>query len=127
MQSFPRDRAAVGAAAEALAAAYLQLRGLRLLDRNVRCGGGEIDLIARAGEWLLFVEVRFRSTVRFGAPWESVSGRKGRAVARAARAFLARERHGASCWRCDVIDVTLDPDGEVRIRWLPAAVPLDRP
>ena len=56
-----------GAVAEALAAEFLQARGLKIVARNYRCRGGEIDLIASDGDTLIFVEVRLRS----GAAWRS--------------------------------------------------------
>ena len=92
-------------------AAYLRLRGLEVVGRNVRVGGGEIDLIARKGDWLLLFEVRFRSSHAFGHPVESISGRKVRALARAGRAYLASFRGRATCWRFDAVTVSLLPDG----------------
>ena len=113
-----------GAAAEDLAADYLRLRGFEIVERNVRVAGGEIDLVARRGEWLVLVEVRFRGSCSHGHPVETVCGRKARAVGRAARAYLAQGRRGASCWRFDVVTVTLEEDGEARVRQFPGAVSL---
>jgi putative endonuclease len=119
------ERARRGAAAEDLAACYLRLRGCTIVGRNVRAGGGEIDLIARTGEWLLLVEVRFRETLSFGHPAETVCGRKARSLARAARAFVARGIGGARCWRLDVVTVVLEKGGEARVQHYPAAVTLE--
>jgi len=55
-----------GEAAESLAADFLQRRGLTVLERNYRCRFGEIDLVARSGELLVFVEVRARTSEAFG-------------------------------------------------------------
>ena len=55
-----------GEAAEALAAAHLERHGLRILARNLRCRGGEVDLIAADGAVVVFAEVRLRSNPRFG-------------------------------------------------------------
>ena len=118
------ERLRLGAAAEDLAAAYLRLRGYEVLDRNVRVGGGEIDLIARRGAWLLFFEVRYRGDLIHGRPIETIQGRKSRALARAARAYVSRGLGGATCWRFDVIGVVQRPDGEIRLRHFRAAVPL---
>ena len=65
-----------GAAAEALAAEFLQARGLTIVARNYRCRGGEIDLIASDGETLIFVEVRLRSDAAFGGAAESITTAK---------------------------------------------------
>ncbi|MFI4953220.1 MAG: YraN family protein, partial [Burkholderiales bacterium] len=65
-----------GAAAEALAAEFLQARGLAIIERNYRCRGGEIDLIARDGETLIFVEVRLRSSAAFGGAAASITAAK---------------------------------------------------
>jgi putative endonuclease len=118
------ERARRGAAAEELAAAYLRLRGCRVIGRNVRVGRGEIDLIVRSGEWLLLVEVRFRSSRDFGHPVETIVGRKARSLARAGRAYVASFQGDATCWRFDVVTVSLLPDGEVRIERFEGVVPL---
>ena len=65
-----------GTGAEDLACAYLQQNGLRLLARNYRCRSGEIDLIMRDGEYLVFVEVRYRKREAFGSAAETVSSSK---------------------------------------------------
>ncbi len=118
------ERARKGADAEDLAAAYLRLRGCLIVGRNVRAGGGEIDLVARRGEWLLLIEVRFREGIDYGQPIETVRGRKARALARAAHAYIGRFRGTATCWRFDVVTVTLGPDGGACVRHYPGAVPL---
>jgi putative endonuclease len=119
------ERARRGAAAEDLASCYLRLRGCEIVGRNVRAGGGEIDLIARTGDWLLLVEVRYRETIAFGHPVETVCGAKARSLARAARAYVARGIGGARCWRLDVVTVILEKGGEARVQHYPAAVTMD--
>lgn len=79
-----------GAAAEDAALALLQAHGLRLLQRNYRCRGGEIDLVMRDGETLVFVEVRARASARYGLALESVDARKQRRLLFAARHWLMR-------------------------------------
>ncbi len=117
-------RSARGRDAEDLAAAYFRLLGYEIVGRNVRVGGGEIDLIAEKGDWLIFVEVRFRSATRFGSPVETLRGRKARAMARAARAYVAGRRSGRVCWRIDAISITADGEGGLRIERFPDAVAL---
>jgi putative endonuclease len=80
----PRRTVDIGRAAEEAAAQFLRKQGLREIGRNFRCHGGEIDLIMRHGDWLVFVEVRYRSSQRFGSAAESVATgkRRGRAAFR---------------------------------------------
>lgn len=85
---------------------HLEHQGLRLVTRNFRCRLGEIDLIMMDADVVVFVEVRFRRSMRFGAGFESVTGAKQRKLLAAARAYLARHPHpGAPC-RFDVVSVT---------------------
>jgi putative endonuclease len=103
-----------GAAAEALAAGFLARHGLAILERNYRCRGGEIDLVARDGATLVFVEVRYRRSGRFGGAAASVDARKQARVLLAARHYLAA-RGDVPC-RCDVVALdALDPG---RIEWI---------
>ncbi|WEN41214.1 hypothetical protein CKCBHOJB_00756 [Thauera sp. GDN1] len=110
-----------GAAAEALAAAHLAARGLRLLARNVRCRGGEVDLICLDRSHVVFVEVRLRSNARFGGAAESITAAKRRRVLIAAQWWLGgvgRRYAGAACRFDAVLLDALDP---ARITWLPGA------
>jgi putative endonuclease len=104
-----------GAAAEALAADFLVERGLTLLTRNYRCRGGEIDLVARDGETLVFVEVRLRRSAAFGGAAASITGAKRTRLRHAAGHFLAHLGREPAC-RFDA--VLLDAlDGRC-IEWL---------
>ncbi len=78
-----------GRAAEALAADHLARHGLKVLARNYRCRGGEIDLVCRDGTTLVFVEVRLRTSRDFGGAAESITAAKQRRIALAARHYLA--------------------------------------
>lgn len=78
-----------GREAEARAARYLERQGLKVLTRNYRCRGGEIDLVCRDGETLVFVEVRLRSNRNFGGAAASITAAKQRRIALAARHYLA--------------------------------------
>ena len=103
-----------GAAAEDLAAAFLRRRGLTIVERNFRCRGGEIDLVARDGAALVFVEVRLRRSGSHGGAAASVDAAKQRRVLRAARLYLAG-RGDVAC-RCDV--VLLDALDPARVEWI---------
>ena len=78
-----------GEDAETLAGAFLQRAGLRLVARNYRCRFGEIDLIVRDGDTLVFVEVRMRSNSRYGGAGASITSAKRARLLRAARHYLA--------------------------------------
>lgn len=78
-----------GARAEQLAADFLQRRGLTLITRNYRCRFGEIDLIFRDGDVLVFVEVRQRCNPGFGSAAASIDTRKQAKLIRAAQCYLS--------------------------------------
>ncbi len=116
----PDPRHALGALGETLAARHLEREGYRIIGRNVRADGVEIDLIARRGPWIVFVEVKTRSSRGCGSPEEAVDPRKQQRLRRGARAWLATVRGGRP--RFDVIAVEADPQtGQLRLRHLEAA------
>jgi uncharacterized protein (TIGR00252 family) len=79
-----------GAAAEAIAANFLAAHGLLIVQRNYRCRGGKIDLIARDGATLVFAEVRLRRNRGFGTAAESITAAKRRRSRLAAKHYLAQ-------------------------------------
>ena len=87
-----RDRRALGRYGEELAERYLRRQGFRILARNVHLRHAELDLIALEGTTLCFIEVRTRSSHRFGSGAESVDRRKRRRIVRAAAEVLATRR-----------------------------------
>ena len=112
----PLDRRARGDAVEAAALGFLQAQGLRLLARNARARGGEIDLVMQDGDAVVFVEVRFRAGGGFGGGAASVDAGKRRKLIRAAQVFLLRHPPDAPC-RFDVVAACGDPDAP-RLDWL---------
>ncbi len=78
-----------GREAEARAAQHLERHGLRILARNYRCRGGEVDLVCRDGATLVFVEVRLRTHRDFGGAAASITPAKQRRIALAANHYLA--------------------------------------
>ena len=114
-------RQAQGAAAEQLAADYLQGRGLRLIERNFRVRGGEIDLVCRDGASTVFVEVRLRSHKDFGGAAASITATKQARLVLAARHWL--QRHGETPCRFDC--VLLDGLEPKNIEWLRDAFSAD--
>lgn len=114
MSRVPEERRPAGDAAEDAAEAYLAKKGMETVGRNVRAGGGEIDIVMRDGGTLVFVEVRFRESEEFGTPEESIDQAKRLKVVRAARGYLSGIP--ASSWteaRFDVVAVV--GNGETRV------------
>ena len=103
-------RRALGAAGEAAAAALLRRRGYRILARNVRTRFGELDLVARDGETLCFVEIKTRRSLAFGWPQEAVTRRKQWHLVRMAQWYLKARRLADVPARFDVVAVLMGPD-----------------
>jgi putative endonuclease len=103
----PTPAQAAGVDAEERAARFLGRRGLAIVTRNYRTRLGEIDLVARDGATLVFVEVRMRSLGRFGGAVASITHRKRRRIVAAARQFIMGLARVPPC-RFDV--VALDGD-----------------
>ncbi len=116
----------LGREGEDRAAAYLEAAGYRIVDRNVRIGGIEVDLIARLGRTAVFVEVKTRRSRRLGAPEEAVDGRRQARLVRAASGWLRTRGRGIRELRFDVITCEPAPGGGLRLRHLPAAFRADR-
>lgn len=108
-----RSRQDLGAVGEAAAAAWLEARGYTILVRNVRTRHGEIDLVARTGSLVVFVEVKSRTSLRYGHPAEAIAHHKRRRLARLAAACLLRFGLEHCAARFDAIAVRLGADGRV--------------
>lgn len=104
-----------GAQAETLAAAYLERQGLKVLARNFHCRHGEIDLVARDADTLVFVEVRLRSNAQFGDAATSITRSKQAKLVAAGAYYLAL--HGAQD-PCRFDAILLDRLDARRIVWL---------
>lgn len=104
-----------GREAEALAAAFLERQGLRVLTRNYRIRGGELDLVCRDGQTLVFVEVRLRTQAGFGGAAASITAGKRRRLILAARHYLLRHPEAPCRFDCVLLD-RLDPAAIVWLR-----------
>jgi len=102
---------------------FLRGQGFRILQRNCRTRLGEVDIVARDGEEVVFVEVRSRSGGNWDTLERSVTSRKQRRIARAAAAFLRHTRTAAPL-RFDVVAVRLGADGRPEFRHYRDAFPL---
>jgi putative endonuclease len=119
-------RQAVGESGEEAAKAFLKRRGVRILTENFTCAAGEIDLIGREKETLVFFEVKARTSGAFGPPQLAVHRRKQRQIVRAAQWYLAEQRIPEIPCRFDVLAVTFpEGDGSPRIDWVRDAFPAE--
>ena len=100
------NKRTVGSRYEEEAAAFLQKQGFQILEKNYRDRDGEIDIIAKENGYLVFVEVKYRSSLRRGYPEEAVDGRKQARIRHAARYYLYQNRLGEDVpCRFDVVSI----------------------
>ena len=111
-------RRALGEYGERLAVRYLTELGLAVVDRNWRCARGELDLVARDGDCLVFCEVKTRRTERFGSPVEAVGPRKAARLRRLASAWLQAHDERPARIRIDVIGILRPAGGSAVVRHL---------
>lgn len=96
---------AVGNKAEDLATKYLQKHGYKILDRNYTIRGGEIDLIARHQDQIVFIEVKARYSHDYGLPIESITPFKIKALLKTAQFYLQKIRWGDRAYRFDLVSI----------------------
>lgn len=106
------DRRGLGRHGEELAARLLVEKGYQIVARNWRCRAGEIDLVARNGDDLAFVEVRTRRGKAYGSPEESITLAKQARLAALAQEYVQAEAWAGN-WRIDVIAVEMDARGRL--------------
>jgi len=112
------DSREIGKIAEDEACRYLQHRGLKLVARNYRCRCGEIDLIMKEAETLVFVEVRYRRSTAFGSGAETVTRAKQGKIAQSAAYFLQENRqYAGSAARFDVVSCS-PGQGDDGVEWI---------
>jgi len=117
-----RERAA--RCGERIAEAFCGLRGYEVIDRNMREGRGEVDLVALDRATVVFIEVKFRSGTDRAAPLLAVTPKKREDVARTAALYLARRGLLGKAVRFDVIGITWGGDGtELHLEHVPNAYP----
>lgn len=115
------DRIEIGRRGEDAAAAYLERRGMTIVDRNWRCPAGEADIVAIEGRQLVIVEVKTRTTEAKGTPEAAVTPAKQRRITRIARAYLASAGLGEMDVRFDVITVRVLAHDRALLRHFAAA------
>lgn len=119
----------VGLWGESVAADYLKRQGMRILGKRVRVGRrDEIDIIARDGQSLVFVEVKTRGSDRFGRPASAVDRAKRHTLSRAAVRYLQKLPNPRVCFRFDVVEVIGEPgsEGDAKVNHIHNAFGLDR-
>ena len=108
------NRKELGTIGEKLARKFLKKNGYRIRETNFRCREGEIDIIAEKKGYLVFVEVRTKSSSGFGSPEESVTFAKKERLIASALAYLSQHKNLPEFWRIDFVAVELDQKGKAR-------------
>ena len=109
-----QNKRSLGTEKELLAVEYVQQQGAILLEKNYFFHGGEIDLVVKDGEYLCFVEVKYRKSRNYGFPEEAVTAAKQKKIIQGAKLFLYRNQYpyDTPC-RFDVISIYGD-----KITWI---------
>jgi len=122
------EHLARGTSGETLACRYLRRKGFKVLYRNFRGRtGGEIDIVCRDGDTLVFVEVKTRSREDFGRPIEAIDQDKRKRLSRGALAWLRMLDDPDIFFRFDVVEVVMAESAEPRIELIRNAFPLSEP
>jgi putative endonuclease len=117
------DRQDIGKLGEKAAQRFLKKRGYRIRETGFRCPHGEIDIVAQRKDWLVFVEVRTRSSPDFGTPEESITQTKKERLIASALTYNSTHQHLPPQWRMDVVAIELDGKGKIgRIEQLENAI-----
>src|SRR5687768_1468805 len=90
---------------ESLACEYLASLGYKIMDRNFRIRGGEVDIVAREGEYLVFIEVKTRYSHEYGLPVESITPWKIRALKKSAAFYCMKINWEDKPYRIDFIGI----------------------
>ena len=104
-------RKTTGMIGEKLAAEYLTRQGYEIIETNFRCKEGEVDIIAKDGGFLVFVEVRAKHNRNYGTPEESVTARKKQHLRNAAARYVESHQNLPAEWRIDFVAVELNGYG----------------
>lgn len=105
----------LGDRGEDLAVSWLEKHGIRVVERNFRCKGGEVDIVARDGSTTVFIEVKTRKNLAYGVPQLAVTPFKQRQISKAALTWLLKNRRHDHPARFDVIAIVLESDVTYRI------------
>ena len=107
------QRRNTGILGEKYARDFLKKRGYRILETNYRCPQGEIDIVARHKDSLVFIEVRTKTSLEFGTPEESITRTKRDRIRSAAFQYQQAHTDLPQQWRIDVVAVELNEKGKL--------------
>ncbi len=102
-----RDTGTLG---EKLAKDFLRKKGYRILETNYRCSEGEIDIVARQKDYLVFIEVRTKTSLEFGSPEESITPAKMKRLRATAAHFQQTHDNLPELWRIDMVAIELNQE-----------------
>ncbi|MFD1827399.1 MULTISPECIES: YraN family protein [Mumia] len=118
MASTYEQRQAVGVHGENVAVEFLQAQGMEVLARNWRCRWGEIDIVARDADTVVFCEVKTRRSTAYGTPLEAVTPQKAARLRRLAGLYLAEHDVSAVLVRIDVVGVLVPTRGAAEVTYV---------
>ena len=101
----PKNNISFGSYGEKIASQYLTTKGYDILERNFKKRYGDIDIIAKENEVLVFIEVKTRRNLSFGYPEESITPRKVRSIEKYAEYYLNKSNHSYSAIRIDMVSI----------------------
>jgi putative endonuclease len=105
-------RQELGFIGDKLARDFLKKKGYKMLETNYRCREGEIDIVARKKDYLVFIEVRTKASAGFGSPEESVTASKKEKLISSALTYMSEHKDLPEFWRIDFVAVELSPNGK---------------
>lgn len=118
-------RKKLGRWGEKAALHFLQGHGYQILEHSYRCKVGEIDIVAREGTELVFVEVKTRCSLSFGSPVESISRQKRKKLTQLALVYLSHHRMHHTACRFDVVGILLEKEKIAQIELVKNAFPAE--
>ena len=111
----------LGKTGEGIAVAHVRKLGYRILARNYRRRFGEIDIIAKDGDTLVFIEVKTRKTQNYGTPFEALTLHKQQQISKVALDYMTQKKVENCNIRFDVVAVLMDKEGRQTVEVLPNA------
>ena len=105
-------RKKVGDKGEKLARDFIKKKGYRIIETNFRCREGEIDIVARKKDYLVFIEVRTKTSIDYGSPEESITSAKKEKLVASALSYIDAHKKLPDFWRIDFVAVELDENGK---------------
>lgn len=119
----PDPRKRLGRRGEDTACCYLERHGFRIIERNIRCAFGELDIVALEGGSICFIEVKTRSSLKYGRPSLALSAKKKRTLRMLAEAYIKdHAQYRALRPRIDVLELVFCSDGKSFVNHIRAAL-----